>query len=49
MCQRLLQSPLTASGKYVYSDNDFIFLGKVVESISGFPLDEFVKNELFNY
>ena len=25
---RILQSPLEAPGKYIYSDNDFIFLGK---------------------
>lgn len=40
MFQRILQSKLTAEGKYVYSDNDFIFLGKIVEQISGMPLNE---------
>jgi beta-N-acetylhexosaminidase len=30
-------------GKYVYSDNDFIFLGKVVEAISGMPLEVYAK------
>jgi beta-N-acetylhexosaminidase len=34
-------SPLGAK-KYVYSDNDFIFLGKIVETISGLPLDAYV-------
>ena len=34
MYQRILKSPLTARNKYVYSDNDFIFLGKIVEAIS---------------
>lgn len=41
--KRILQSKLTAPGKYVYSDNDFIFLGKIVEAVSGKPLNEYVK------
>ncbi len=47
MYSRVLQSPLTASGKYVYSDNDFIFLGKMVEAISGMPLDKYVQKEFY--
>jgi beta-N-acetylhexosaminidase len=47
MYQRILQSPLTATGKYVYSDNDFIFLGKIVETITDMPLDEFVQKEFY--
>lgn len=47
MYQRILQSPLTAKGKYVYSDNDFIFLAKVVEAVSGFPLDEYMQHEFY--
>ena len=31
----------------MYSDNDFIYLGKVVEAISGMPLNEFVKKEFY--
>ena len=45
--QRILQSPLGATGKYIYSDNDFIFLGKIVEAVSGQTLDEFVKKEFY--
>lgn len=45
--QRILKSPLTARGKYVYSDNDFIFLGKVVEQVSGLPLDEYVQRNFY--
>ena len=41
MLQRILQSKLTQQGKYVYSDNDFIFLGKIVEQITGMTLDEY--------
>lgn len=41
--KRILQSQLGETGKYIYSDNDFIFLGKIVEAVSGQPLDEYVK------
>jgi len=33
--------------KYVYSDIGFILLGKIVEKISGLPLDIFVKDNIF--
>jgi beta-N-acetylhexosaminidase len=45
--QRILQSPLEPV-KYIYSDNDFIFLGKVVEKVSGIPLDEYVQKEFYS-
>jgi beta-N-acetylhexosaminidase len=45
--KRILQSGLTEHGKYVYSDNDFIFLGKVVEAISGKPLDVYVQETFY--
>ena len=45
--QRIIQSPLSAVNKYVYSDNDFIYLGKVVEAISGLPLNEYAKKEFY--
>jgi beta-glucosidase-like glycosyl hydrolase/CubicO group peptidase (beta-lactamase class C family) len=44
---RILQSPLGERGKYIYSDNDFIFLGKIVEAISGLPLEEYVQKEFY--
>ncbi len=44
---RILASPLSASNKYVYSDNDFIFLGKIVESISGMKLNEYVEKTFY--
>lgn len=47
MYQRILQSPLGPKGKYIYSDNDFIFLGKVVESITGMPLNKYVQQEFY--
>lgn len=45
--KRILKSPLENPGKYVYSDNDFIFLGKIVEEISGLTLDQFVQKEFY--
>lgn len=33
--------------KYVYSDNDFILLGKIVEAVSGMPLDEYVTTNFY--
>jgi len=42
MYRRILESELGPQGTYIYSDNDFIFLGKVVESITGMPLDLYV-------
>ncbi|MBK7884910.1 MAG: serine hydrolase [Chitinophagaceae bacterium] len=46
LCKRILQSPLEAV-KYVYSDNDFIFLGKIVEAVSGLSLDEYVQKTFY--
>lgn len=45
---RILKSPLGPRGKYVYSDNDFIFLGKIVEAISGLTLDKYVQTNFYN-
>jgi CubicO group peptidase (beta-lactamase class C family) len=47
MNSRILQSPLGLTGKYVYSDNDFIFLAKVVEAITGTTLDQYVKKYFY--
>ena len=45
--KRILQSDLGIMGKYVYSDNDFIFMGKIVEAISGMPLDQYVRQTFY--
>ncbi|MDE3251418.1 MAG: serine hydrolase [Bacteroidota bacterium] len=45
--KRILQSKLTAPDKYVYSDNDFIFLGKIVEAVSGMPLNEYAYQHFY--
>jgi CubicO group peptidase (beta-lactamase class C family) len=47
MYARMLQSPLTANGQYIYSDNDFIFLGKIVEALTGMTLDQYVEKEFY--
>ena len=47
MIKRILNSPLVSKGKYVYSDNNFIFLGKVVEALSGMKLDEYVQKYFY--
>jgi beta-N-acetylhexosaminidase len=48
MMLRILKSPLTAKNKYVYSDNDFIFLGKIVQEVTGLTLDEYVQKTFYN-
>lgn len=44
---RILQSDLGPNGKYVYSDNDFIFMGKIVEQLTGMTLDEYVRKTFY--
>ncbi len=48
MIKRILQSPLGRKGRYVYSDNDFIFLGKIVEQLTGITLDQYVQKTFYN-
>ena len=38
---KILNSPITTPGKYVYSDNDFIFLGNIVEQVTGMNLQDY--------
>ena len=45
--KRILESHLGRTNKYIYSDNDFIFLGKIVEAISGKPLNEYVADNFY--
>ncbi len=44
--KKILESPLRP-GQYVYSDIDFILLGKIVETISNLSLDEYVKKNFY--
>ena len=47
MYQRILVSPLSQTGKYVYSDLGLILLARLVHSIDGRRLDEFVAEEFY--
>ncbi|MDB5196163.1 MAG: beta-lactamase, partial [Flaviaesturariibacter sp.] len=47
MMQRIMNSKLTEHGKYVYSDNDFILLGKIVEQLSGKTLDQYTYQNFY--
>jgi beta-N-acetylhexosaminidase len=44
---RIVQSRLGPK-KYSYSDNDFIFLGLIVQAITGTPLDQYVRETYYN-
>ncbi len=44
---RILQSPVGPGGKYIYSDNDFIFLGHIVEQLSGRSLDAYCQDHFY--
>jgi beta-N-acetylhexosaminidase len=44
---RILQSPVGPTGKYIYSDNDFIFLGKIIERITGLRMDKYVEQTFY--
>ena len=48
MFSRILDSPLGRKDRYVYSDNDFIFLGKIVEQLSGLTLDQYVEKNFYS-
>ncbi|MDP4148949.1 MAG: glycoside hydrolase family 3 N-terminal domain-containing protein [Bacteroidota bacterium] len=45
---RILDSKLGPKDKYIYSDNDFIFMGKVVEALTGMTLDQYVKKTFYD-
>jgi CubicO group peptidase (beta-lactamase class C family) len=45
--QRMVHSKVADANRYVYSDNNFIFLGKIVEAISGKPLNEYVEDNFY--
>ncbi|HEX6431637.1 MAG TPA: serine hydrolase, partial [Niastella sp.] len=48
MMNRILKSELGPQHKYVYSDNDYIFLGKIVERVSKLSLDRYVKKTFYD-
>ena len=45
--KRILTSAIGPKGKYIYSDNDYIFLGKVVEQLTGMPMDKYVLQNFY--
>ena len=48
MFRRILDSKLIPPGtRYIYSDNDFIFLGKIVEAVTGKRLDHYVRETFY--
>ncbi|MDA3614835.1 serine hydrolase [Chitinophagaceae bacterium LY-5] len=47
MMQRIKNSELSGALKYVYSDNDFILLGKIVEKLTRQTLDAFVQEQFY--
>jgi beta-glucosidase-like glycosyl hydrolase/CubicO group peptidase (beta-lactamase class C family) len=47
MYSRILTSNLAKKNEYIYSDNDFIFLGEVVKAVSGQPLEFYVWNNFY--
>ena len=47
MFARILQSKLELPKKYIYSDNDYIFLGKIVQQVTGQPLNEYVADSFY--
>lgn len=44
---KILRSPVTEPGKYVYSDNDFIFLGLIVEQVTGMSLQDYATQQFY--
>lgn len=48
LLERIVKSPVGPKHKYVYSDNDFILLGKIVERLSGMTLDQYVKKNFYD-
>ncbi|WP_232825879.1 glycoside hydrolase family 3 N-terminal domain-containing protein [Chitinophaga alhagiae] len=48
MFRSILDSRLLPPGRqYIYSDNDFIFLGKIVEALTGKRLDAYVRETFY--
>lgn len=44
---QILRSPVSAAGKYIYSDNDFIFLGLIVEQVTGMNLHDYATQQFY--
>jgi len=48
MLNRIIKSAPPRVGRYSYSDNDFIFLGKIVEELTGMTLDQYTKKTFYS-
>lgn len=48
MLQEIRDSKLGPPHTYVYSDNDFITMGQIVQQISGMTLDQYVKRHFYD-
>ena len=46
--KRILKSPIGPTGKYIYSDNDFIFLAKIVKAISGISVADYAASKFYS-
>lgn len=47
MISRILTSSVDSKKPYIYSDNDFIFLGEVVKAVSGQSLNQYAWNNFY--
>ena len=47
MNESIVASKLLEPGKYIYSDNDFIFMGDVVQAISGLRIDAYADKNFY--
>ena len=47
MWQRIIESPLSKDKSYKYSDLGFYLTARIVERVSGYPLDAFVEREFY--
>ncbi len=45
--RKILEAGIYQKGKYVYSDLGFIYLGRLVERLSGETMDQYVKKEFY--
>ncbi|MBK7336333.1 MAG: beta-lactamase family protein [Saprospirales bacterium] len=47
MWQRILESPVSKTKNYLYSDLGFFLMARLVERVSGYPLDAFMEREFY--
>ena len=47
MYSRILTSTLEKPVKYIYSDNDFIFMGEIVKALTGQSVDQYAWNNFY--